>query len=68
MIFYLFSKYDNSELVKLEIISSSFHRQQEPELGALGELLLLSAGTSHHKLQAGTYIHEEEMKSPTHGH
>lgn len=65
MNFYLFSKCDNSEILKLEIISSSFHQQQEPELGSLGELLVLSAGTPHRELLAGTHLHKEEMKSPT---
>lgn len=36
--FYLFSKCDNAEILKLEIISSSFHQQQEPELGVQGEV------------------------------
>lgn len=66
MNFYLFSKRDNSEILKLEIISSRFHQQQEPELGDQGEPLRLSAGTPCHKLLAGTHLHKEEMESSTH--
>lgn len=62
--FYLFSKGDCSELLKLEIISSSFHQQQEPEPGVQGQLLVLSAGTSCCKLLDGALPHEGEMKSP----
>jgi len=64
MNFCLFSKCDNSEILKLEIISSSFHQQRDPEPGALDEPLVLSARTSFWKLLAGTHLHEEEMKSP----
>lgn len=65
MNFYLSSKRDNSEILKLEIISFSFHQQQEPEPGVLGEMLVLSAGTPRREPLAGTHLQEEEMKSPT---
>lgn len=62
--FYLFSKCDCSEILKLEIISSSFHQQQEPEPAVQGQLLVPSAATSRRKLLAGAHLHEEEMQSP----
>lgn len=41
--FYLFNKCDCSEILKLEIISSSFHQQQETELGVQDQLLVPSS-------------------------